>query len=140
MCALLVAVWVGSRWWQPAWVRDGTIVAFINGQAFISIDHSNTPRESSFLWLPHSNSAPFQWWFGQSHDGHRTFIWIPLWLPVAVALGLNTALWRLDSLARRRARLNHCPTCNYDRTGIPTAIPCPECGAPPVAHPCRLKP
>jgi hypothetical protein len=38
-------------------------------------------------------------------------------------------LRRLDTLARRRARLNHCPTCNYDRTGLPAASRCPECGA-----------
>jgi rubrerythrin len=37
--------------------------------------------------------------------------------------------WRLDV----RARTGNCPTCNYDRRGIPAASVCPECGAAPAA-------
>jgi rubrerythrin len=46
---------------------------------------------------------------------------------------ITTALaWRLDTFARRRARLNLCPKCNYDRAGIAGDAKCPECGALPM--------
>lgn len=40
------------------------------------------------------------------------------------------ATFELLSLARRRlrARRNHCPTCNYNRSGLPLHAACPECG------------
>jgi hypothetical protein len=54
---------------------------------------------------------------------------------VCVPLALATVLaWRLDWLdarAARRARLNLCPKCNYDRAGIAKDAVCPECGALP---------
>jgi hypothetical protein len=55
----------------------------------------------------------------------------------AMLLGLITATGALGRFrrARRRARLNHCPSCNYDRTGLPAASPCPECGLTAPRHP-----
>jgi hypothetical protein len=45
----------------------------------------------------------------------------------AMLLLLSTAGWRW--LARHlRRRRNHCPACNYDRKGLATDAPCPECG------------
>jgi rubrerythrin len=52
-----------------------------------------------------------------------------LWPLVLAALALTLYAWHLDTLARRRARLNFCPKCNYDRTGLPKDAVCPECGA-----------
>jgi hypothetical protein len=39
------------------------------------------------------------------------------------------ATWRKENIARRRLRIGHCPKCDYDRRGIPSASVCPECGA-----------
>ncbi|HVU64865.1 MAG TPA: hypothetical protein VHC70_12870, partial [Phycisphaerales bacterium] len=52
-----------------------------------------------------------------------------------LALLATTTAWRLDTLARRRARrgVNLCPKCGYDRAGIAGDAKCPECGALPVA-------
>ena len=55
---------------------------------------------------------------------------VPLWIPV-VALAIITAgAWRLDTLARRRAREGQCLKCHYDRAGLAPDAFCPECGAP----------
>jgi hypothetical protein len=51
-----------------------------------------------------------------------------LLLPVAT---ITAAAWSLDLLARRHTRRGHCPTCHYDRRGLPPTAPCPECGTPP---------
>ena len=54
---------------------------------------------------------------------------MPLWVP---ALLLAIAVWRLDTLARLRAKLNLCPKCNYDRAGLAVGAACPECGLKPA--------
>jgi rubrerythrin len=47
-----------------------------------------------------------------------------------MAMGMAAAAWYLEILARR-ARLNLCPKCKYDRTGIAAGAVCPECGSLP---------
>ncbi len=52
---------------------------------------------------------------------------------VAVLIAtITAAAWRFDTLARRRASLNLCPKCNYDRTGLAVGAVCPECGRLPA--------
>ncbi len=53
---------------------------------------------------------------------------IPIWIVIAPCLLLTVILWRLDTLPLRRAKLNLCPHCNYDRTGLALDAKCPECG------------
>ncbi len=79
-------------------------------------------RFRSFIWRwNHVRAGPV---FGSFAS--RTFV--PLWIPfIATAMCCGVA-WRLDTLARRRARLNLCPKCNYDRTGLASGAVCPECG------------
>jgi hypothetical protein len=57
-----------------------------------------------------------------------TWAIVPLWMPALFALSISLAALGLDLLARRRARLNLCPRCNYDRAGIAGDAKCPECG------------
>jgi hypothetical protein len=47
----------------------------------------------------------------------------------APMLALSILGWRLDILAGRRAQLNLCPKCNYDRAGLAPGAVCPECGS-----------
>ena len=74
----------------------------------------------------------FAWWPTWRGNAIWAYAAIPLWLMAAGAAVPPVVLWRLDNLARRRARLNHCPACNYDRHGLSAASPCPECGGAPA--------
>jgi hypothetical protein len=64
--------------------------------------------------------------------GQGVVLDLPLWVPTAVMAGLTALGWRFDCLVRRRARLNLCPKCNYDRAGIAGDAKCPECGGSPA--------
>jgi hypothetical protein len=86
-------------------------------------------------WHAGHSQGPWRWWFRSLTAWGAHTVSIPIWtfiLPFFVAANIA---WRFDHLARRRARLNHCPTCNYDRTGLPAASPCPECWTIPVSSP-----
>ncbi len=69
-------------------------------------------------------------WFAQPSPGSRwVFLQaVPFWTPAALMLVVTMIAWRLDTFARRRARLNLFPKCNYDRTGLASDVVCPECG------------
>ena len=70
-------------------------------------------RLGDFAWVPLHGGAAVRF---------------PLWIP-ALCIGAATVVaWRLDALVRRRARLNLCPKCGYDRAGLGAGVRCPECG------------
>jgi hypothetical protein len=125
---LLVVVWIGSGWW-----------AIDKNTRFMTF--SVVGGEGVFLWYPFDYQLPKEWQVryrkpGPSWNGAGTWdtksdswvIAIPLWIPALGSLAIGMIAWRLDTLARRRARLNLCPKCNYDRAGIAADAVCPECG------------
>ncbi|HMN40150.1 MAG TPA: hypothetical protein PKE29_04845 [Phycisphaerales bacterium] len=69
------------------------------------------------------------WWPETFTSPIGTGVSVPLWLALVPALVASIAAWRLDTLARRRARVGCCPKCNYDRAGIAKDAVCPECGS-----------
>ncbi len=79
--------------------------------------------------LPYQNPKLFR---------QRRLALLPIWPGFAV----NTTLYALPWLAawwginRTRKWLRHrrggCPNCAYDRSGLSTDTPCPECGLVPV--------
>jgi hypothetical protein len=98
------------------------------------------PSDPALGWILLHNGPPgspyhfgFYLWPDWYSTADTQSLSIPLWmfaLPWAI---LTAVFWRWDALARRRARLNLCPACNYDRRGLPAASVCPECGAAPAA-------
>ena len=65
--------------------------------------------------------------------GASAVIILPIYLPFT-ALAIPTALlFYLDRRTTRRTRAGRCPTCAYNRAGLPSpSTPCPECGTPPL--------
>jgi hypothetical protein len=65
-----------------------------------------------------------------SQSSGRT-LWVavlPLWMPTALAATVLGCVWHPGQIRTLRADRGHCPTCNYDLTGIDGV--CPECGRP----------
>ena len=136
---LLLVIWVGSGWGyvfashSSAPSPGGAFFAIEHGQLVCSASHERVFHSAS-PWIFNIGKHPFgqkgyEWSFALSRNGW----FIPLWCPFLLLLVPTTIVWRLDLLASRRARAGRCPTCNYDRAGLPPGSPCPECGKPASA-------
>ncbi len=133
LTVLFLTIWISSRWWYLDYLsRGGTwTVGVSEGTVSIGqVTPSGWPNPPppwyyGFLdpplhlawWFDWGSLPPSDWWF-----------FVPLWVPAAATLLATGAAWRLDALARRRARAGCCAKCGYDLTGNTTGI-CPECGA-----------
>jgi hypothetical protein len=129
---LLVVVWIGSGWVGGGWMsKRGAGLAVMPGRLVVSLQ--SFPFENEFGgWRSRIPREPMEWWFEGGRGNFGWNVWVPIWLP-AIMLGLaSAAAWRRDHLVRRRARLNLCPKCNYDRAGIAGDAKCPECGSTPA--------
>jgi hypothetical protein len=132
---LLVVVWIGSGWWGLWWwSKGGDCAAIAMGSAIIGTQDYPVPANAAGFNVEHSSTTNFRWWlWSAEHTGPTTWqLYIPLWLPMLASLLVSAVAWRLDTLARRRARVGLCPKCNYDRTGLAAGAVCPECGAAPA--------
>ena len=132
MTLLLTAMWIGSAWFVAGWsMSDGSGVMFRSGVVIVHADPGG-PNRQHFYARPYK--PEFYWgfsWYARSRPSGGSY-WafsVPLWIPAAGALIFTAIVWRLDTLARRRARLNLCPKCHYDRAGLAAGAVCPECGA-----------
>jgi hypothetical protein len=135
---LLVVVWIASGWWHIDWI--GTRVSCGLGQGCAYVGHHRSypdewrgPSAGAWYRAPRWMLAPSSNLVADNVDPkpYRNFI-VPLWMFAIPTLAATWRAWHLDMLARR-ARLNHCRACNYDRAGIAADAKCPECGALPTA-------
>ena len=143
---LLAVVWIWSGWirfviytgseFGPIGVKHGQIHIGI-----VTVHSSAVPISPRGYFVIQNQPAPeWRWWFGRSYATARatvsspvllyseqSFI-APLWpFVVASMLACGIACYR-DDLFARRARLNLCLSCNYDRAGLAAGAVCPECG------------
>ena len=79
--------------------------------------------------------SQFLWSFERFHAGSFSLHFVPLWAPFLLSAAVTATAWRLDTLARRRARVGLCPKCGYNRIGLPPQAVCPECGAAAIVPP-----
>ena len=133
---LLVVVWVGSVIATSGRLGARWDVRAERGGLFLDWSGSDWPtdwQEAWCGWVPLSKVEIRLWPRGQ-WDNVRRRIEVPLWIPCLTSMVLAGSAWRLDTLARRRARNGFCPKCDYDRTGLAIGAVCPECGADAVAR------
>ncbi len=96
-------------------------------------DTHTSPRTAAPVYEPCISGRWLKNWFG----GESLPV-IPLWPGFAVNTlfyaALAWGLWQVPLALRRRSRRRKglCTHCAYDRTGIATDAPCPECGAKAV--------
>ncbi len=139
LSVVLVTVWIGSGWWYAAYTwRGGAEVDVAVGLVIVG------QADPAMNWpLPGWDVGPrelsYDWWFHGSADRSADLSWwwfgTPLWLPTASLLLATAAAWRLDAIARRRARAGCCAKCGYDLRGLRDGVVCPECGAAAASAP-----
>ena len=159
LTVLLVVVWIGSGWWT-IW----TPVAYVSAGEFAIIkmarqlppagtvlrpmDPVSSLPTASIPWqlerMPFSLTGTHTPLYRNVTTGFRRVLIsasvIQLW-PIVLASAIGTlAAWGLDTLARRRERMNLCPKCHYDRTGLAGDAVCPECGAASLTPPAPQSP
>ena len=144
LSALLLVAWVGSgAWEQYAPLGPSHFLRLGHGRVeagtsrIIVIDPNDTVTQAMRIGtlMPAPRPAGLRWWFSWNRSSSSWQLGVPLWVPAGVFLLVTATAWRLDTLARRRARIGLCPNCNYDRTGLAPGALCPECGAPALATP-----
>jgi hypothetical protein len=128
---LLVVVWVGSGWrYAAAWRAKGMVWIVSSGGLVVQEEAPAIDSAGAIY-----RGQPFQLLLSPrcTHAAPWWEVFIPLWIPALAAATLAIIAWRLDTLARRRVKLNLCPKCGYDRTGLRDAAggKCPECGSMP---------
>jgi hypothetical protein len=139
----LVAAWVVSGWWSVVWwSKRGDCAGIAMGGVLIGRVDYDVPAKDRGLNIDRALTKNFQWWFwAGGHNRPSTWqVMVPLWVPAGVAMAAAAGAWRLDALARRRARVGFCCGCGYDRAGLAAGAVCPECGVACVAEAGGKKP
>jgi hypothetical protein len=127
---LLVVVWIASGWWTFAWYGSGGAEGRISRgylQMACEMEHDIPILPGWYRYTVDDQRYLWHFLYGKTSPGW--FVIIPFWMPVCVTLVITVLAWYLDTLARRRACINLCRKCNYDRTGLAKDAVCPECGA-----------
>ena len=126
---VLLVLWILGGWWSIRWVGDDGDSLTIGGG---EVAYQHYPRLTGVADIPGCHVWRHSFGLAWGLQGYRfgdNWAWhIPLWPVPSMALLITAVAWRFDVLARRRARLNLCPRCNYDRTGLAAGVVCPECG------------
>ena len=130
LTVLLVVVWIGSGSSYTSFAAlNMPHTTLYQGRVFLDRVPSEYVADDSEFDFSAQKSFHIEWGFGWKSTPLEWHLIVPLW-PIIIACALPTALaFRLDTLARRRERMNLCKHCGYDRTGLAGDAVCPECGA-----------
>jgi hypothetical protein len=129
---LLVAAWALSVSWSVGWYFSSGYCVGVSsgGLTFVGVNPATPATFTGFSAGP-TEPPWMEWWFAAYSDATYTGVLVPLWILWAPALLITAIAWRLDILARRRAKVGSCAKCGYSRAGLAPAGECPECGAVP---------
>lgn len=151
LTGLLLVLTVCSARWVVRWQGQSGWSAGLIPLAF-QIGHQSSPYAGTFGWYGYaieSDWTPFlhfeyntedRYWAtsltgvlsGKVSSAPGVRYWyarVPTYALVLPFLLVICAAWRLDGIARRRARVGACAKCGYDLAATPDATRCPECGA-----------
>ena len=131
---LLVVAWIAGGRVGAYWMcHNGARIGFLRGALLVDwfpsglrVSGRGLEKGFSLFSEPELQS---QGWMSVHDRGMGPTILVPLWMLAVFALIPTWFAWRRDALANRRVRLNLCPKCNYDRTGLAAGAVCPECGS-----------
>jgi hypothetical protein len=133
--ACLIGAFVASAWWSFRWTSGhGNCLAVWMNQLEIShtlVSPGSRILDKGLRFYDHRvGGMPPYFNLGFRLGGTSSDWWfaIPMWLPAVFSILISALAWRLDTLARRRARAHLCPKCGYDRSGLVAGAVCPECG------------
>ena len=128
--AVCFAAWIGSAWFRLCWLgKQGHGAGFGAGVVNFGWMAPGLPEYVPRGWSFPRQLEAFRWNFLWEDSGDILVFQVPLWAVLAPLLMATAAAWKLDSLARRRARTGLCKNCGYNLSATPTASRCPECGA-----------
>jgi hypothetical protein len=150
LCVATVLLWVRSYWSLDEFgyrFRDDSGVSISNPRGHLLVWwHFPGPKDGPMSFRPgffhHQTASPggdFEDDFGSAQlkwgplhvwefPPFTRFARLPFWLPV-LAFTIMPLIWLSGSRrcrARRRARMDLCPSCGYDLRATPDR--CPECG------------
>lgn len=139
MIVALAVVWYHSQTSQMFWVNRGgpNIRADAGRIQFRQWSWTGLTRDWNFYLNPRPRKERY-WWFEWTREpGWQSWsLDTPMWVPAAGLLLIGIAAWIPDVRAVLRRRRGRCPGCGYDRKGLDSAQPCPECGRvlPPISR------
>jgi hypothetical protein len=133
---MFLGLLITSEWCWASYSWDNGAHRFDIDRGIVSANRSRDKDDrvwgGPFEWGLHhpvEREPPFAWWFDWRFTRFGSYIQIPLWFPPILLFPAAIAISRSDARKRHRNRMNYCVNCNYDRRGIGTWVPCPECGA-----------
>lgn len=112
-------------------------VSLYAGPASLTIERATTrltiERHPVFpLWgftATQTRQQRDHWWFSVRTEPRPNWaldIYFPAWFGLALAVAGTTVL----GVRRLRSSRHHCAACGYALAGLPSDVPCPECGGP----------
>jgi hypothetical protein len=134
---LFSMTWMASIWWSVDWrFSMNSTVSLERGALKLCVARQPSgwaqPLPGWSFAGPGCNdpgsSRPMVWLAHRWERAGASGLDVPLLAPVLVAAGVLWITWRLDALARIRAKFSRCTKCSYSLAGLDSASKCPECG------------
>lgn len=123
---------LSQRWCVHRFDSRGGVTALHRGG--IGRDWLDPAYSRSGYWPPGWRIEPayrgYLWWPSWSANSVGRELWVPIWIPLALAAAPTAILFHRDRRRHPRNLPGHCRTCGYNLAGLSPDGPCPECGTP----------